>query len=329
MRDSARHHPVQRCEWLLRGMGVLCLLVGLGLLYVGPLELYCFYLFEDGGRFHYAGFGFGSFMFAVIAAQIAGYYLAGGILVALGYGHLFVRRWAWALTLTTLWVWLVVGLPITLAGLFVFATSKDPSISQFIAVLPLAVIAYPALPLLLLSIYRSTRFRTVFEAASPEAPWIERVPLAVRGLCGLWVFHVIGWHGTIMLNGVFPLFGALLTGSRGIAMIAGLIAMAPVLIWGLAQLRPWAWWLSVLLSGATAASSLVTFQRITFAELIAAIELPSAEMAMFRQLPFLHRHPTAVAILPSLATLIVSAMVGRSFFRHAVARENATQVGVD
>ena len=37
--------------------------------------MYCFYLFSEGGRFHYEGFGFGSFMFGNIASQIVGYYL--------------------------------------------------------------------------------------------------------------------------------------------------------------------------------------------------------------------------------------------------------------
>ena len=66
-------------------IGVLLLLVGLGAAFLGPVEMYCFYLFSEGGRFHYDGFGFGSFMFGNIAWQIVGYYLIALVAVPLGY----------------------------------------------------------------------------------------------------------------------------------------------------------------------------------------------------------------------------------------------------
>ena len=68
--------------------------------FIGPLEMYCFYLFSEGGRFHYEGFGFGSFMFANIAAQIVGYYLIALVAIPLGYGHVKRLRWARTLSLT-------------------------------------------------------------------------------------------------------------------------------------------------------------------------------------------------------------------------------------
>lgn len=67
-------------------IGVLLLFVGVAAAALGPMELYCFYLFAEGGRFHYEGFGFGSFMFAVIAIQVAGYYVIAMICISLGVG---------------------------------------------------------------------------------------------------------------------------------------------------------------------------------------------------------------------------------------------------
>jgi hypothetical protein len=60
--------------------------------FFGPLEMYCFYLFSEGGHFYYEGFGFGSFMFGNIASQIIGYCLIAAVCVPLGYGHLATRR---------------------------------------------------------------------------------------------------------------------------------------------------------------------------------------------------------------------------------------------
>ena len=37
-------------------IGVVLLLLGLAAAFLGPVEMYCFYLFSEGGRFHYEGF---------------------------------------------------------------------------------------------------------------------------------------------------------------------------------------------------------------------------------------------------------------------------------
>jgi len=113
---------------VLAVIGVLLLLIGMAAAVLGPAELYCFYLFSAGGRFHYEGFGFGSFMFGNIACQIIGYYLIAILFIPLGYGHLKVRRWARTLSLTFLWFWLVVGVPLLVVFLFVAITAKDLSL---------------------------------------------------------------------------------------------------------------------------------------------------------------------------------------------------------
>ncbi len=54
---------------LCRAAGALLLAAAAGLAFLAPVELACFSFFEEGGRFAYPGFGFGSFMFAFIAAR--------------------------------------------------------------------------------------------------------------------------------------------------------------------------------------------------------------------------------------------------------------------
>ena len=78
---------------ILVAIGALLLLIGIAAALLGPAEMYCFYLFSEGGRFHYEGFGFGSFMFGNIACQIIGYYVIAAVFIPLGYGHVRMRRW--------------------------------------------------------------------------------------------------------------------------------------------------------------------------------------------------------------------------------------------
>ena len=103
MRETVSNADYRDRSLILAVIGVLLLFVGIGAAFLGPAEMYCFYLFSEGGRFHYGGFGFGSFMFGNIAGQIVGYYLIAALFIPLGYGHLKVRRWARTLSLTLLW----------------------------------------------------------------------------------------------------------------------------------------------------------------------------------------------------------------------------------
>ena len=75
----------------LRIIGILSILIGSFSALIGPIEFYSYYLFSEGGRFHYEGFGMGSFMFAFITVQIVCYYLIAVVFLSLGYGHLKIR----------------------------------------------------------------------------------------------------------------------------------------------------------------------------------------------------------------------------------------------
>ncbi|NLT17526.1 MAG: hypothetical protein GXY11_07895, partial [Clostridiales bacterium] len=92
---------------------------------LGLLETRCFSLFSEGGRFHYEGFGFGSFMFGNIAAQVIAYCLTGAVLTFLGYGHLSLRRWAAKLACCLMWAWLLIGLPVIAVVFFLLLASKE------------------------------------------------------------------------------------------------------------------------------------------------------------------------------------------------------------
>ncbi len=72
---DAENPPVYKDRTpVLAFIGAVLLLVGAAAALLGPVEIYCFYLFSEGGRFHYEGFGFGTLMFASVAWQVIGYY---------------------------------------------------------------------------------------------------------------------------------------------------------------------------------------------------------------------------------------------------------------
>ena len=230
-------------------IGVLLLLSGIAVGFLGPLEMYCFYLFSEGGRFHYEGFGFGSFMFGNIASQIVGYYLIAALFIPLGYGHLTMRRWVRTLSLTLLWSWLVVGAPLIVVAFFILAASKDLSLPAALIALVFLGLSYLVFPGLLIRFYQGRHVRRTFETQDPKSCWIEDLPTPILVLGSLYVFYIIMLHILILFNGMYPVFGVFRFGLAGVVLLDIAIACLVCIIWGTLRLQLWAWWGSVILVG--------------------------------------------------------------------------------
>jgi len=288
---------------ILVAIGALLLLIGIAAALLGPVEMYCFYLFSEGGRFHYEGFGFGSFMFGNIASQIVGYYLIAIVLIPLGYGHLKVRRWARTLALTLVGFWLVVGVPLTVVSSFVAVASKDLSLAVVLIMLVALALSYLVVPGLLIRFYGSRNVRLTFEARDPQTYGVERFPIPVLVLCSLYLFYVVVLHILILFNGIFPLFGVLLVDFQGILLLDILIACLACLIWGTFRLRTWAWWSSLIYFGLLTSSSILTLCRSSLSDILSKMKFAPAEMEALQGLPFQGWHLAAFIGIPLLLAL--------------------------
>jgi hypothetical protein len=309
---SVVSQPKKR-RWLLKVFGMLLLLTGFFFAFVGMVEMECFYLFSEGGKFTYEGFGFGSFMFANILTQIAGYYAMAAIGFVLGAGHLGLKRWARDLSLTLSVSWLIVGLPLTLIALLMFTMAKDPSMTVFLIALPAAALVYPVAPLLVIRLYRGESVRRTFEQADPIPSWLEAIPLSVRVLCVLLVLNIFALHGMVLLKGLFPFFGVLLVDLPGILALDVTFLLLGVSIWGLARLQPWAWWSTLIAFVVLTASTLLTLPRYTVGSILELTRFAPLERDVFSHLPFLDASPTLAAVLPLLTMLGLIGWVHRHF----------------
>jgi hypothetical protein len=290
-----------------RGMlfliGGLLLVGGIVIGFFGPLEMYCFYLFSEGGRFHYEGFGLGSFMFGNIAAQIIGYYVIGTLGVTLGYGHVRTRRWVRKLTLTLLWFWVIFGIPLTVVFLFVLMSSKDLSIVGGLIALVLCGLAYFVAPWLLMRFYRSRDVRLTLETRDPKPSWIDDLPQPVLVLGTLLLFYVVVLHIPIYFSGLFPFFGLLLVDLEGIFVIDVSIMCLLGLTWGILKLKPWAWWSALVFLGLLTVSVFVTFSQRSLADILSRMRFPPTEMEALQNLPFHGFHLALMLGVPLLITL--------------------------
>jgi len=304
---------VDRSRWLA-AIGALLLLVGLGAAFVGPVEIYCFYLFSEGGRFHYEGFGFGSFMFGNIAVQVIGYYLVAGICIPLGYGHLRLRRWARPFTLVLLWCWLVTGVPLCLVILFMLFSAKDMSLAGAWIAIVLVAASYLAFPALAIRFYGGRNVRRTLAARDRSGPYaVERLPLPVLVLCALYLFYLLSLHVLLLFGGFFPLFGTFASGLQGIVLIDAAILALALLLWGTLRLRAWAWWGSLVYFTVMSVTWIWTLARATWAEILAAMDFPPFELDILSGMPFHGAHLAALVGLPLLVTLALIARARRHY----------------
>jgi hypothetical protein len=297
----------------IMAIGALCLLGGIAVGALGPIEMYCFYLFSEGGRFHYEGFGFGSFMFGNIASQIIGYYLIAGILIPLGYGHLARRRWVRPLSVTLLWSWLVVGAPLVVVVFIILAASKDLSWPAALAAIVLLGLSYLVFPGLLIRFYQSRQVRQVLEAQGAEAGWLERRPIPILVLSCLYAFYIIMLHILIMFNGIYPVFGAFRFGLEGIVLLDISIVCLVGLIWGTLRQRVWAWWGGVVFWGLFTFSTILTFVRTSYPALLSGLAFPPREMEMLGGVPAQGYHFAILAGIPLVITWIVAVLSKRHY----------------
>jgi hypothetical protein len=325
MHDTVDHSEHRDRGLILKAIGALMLLGGIAVAFVGPVEMYCFYLFSEGGRFHYEGFGVGAFMFANIASQIMGYYLIAVTGISLGYGHLTGRRWARALVLTLLWFWVLAGFPLMIVAYLMFIQAKDPTLGTLLASLPVALIVYPVAPVALIRFYQGKNVQATFERTDPTPSWLDSIPLAVRVLCALLCLYVLALHVMILLHGLFPLFGTLLSNLPGIVALDVVILVLVGLIWGLARMKVWSWWGTLITFGGLTVSSLVTLPRYTFGDILLLLSFPPLETAAFQNVPFQSHHITAMAGVPLLVTVALVVFVKRHFRSRSATGHSASQ----
>jgi len=290
-----------RSRWLI-AIGWLLLLAGGAVGFLAPLEMYCFYLFSAGGRFHYEGFGFGSFMFGNIAAQIVGYYLIAAVYGVLGYGHVRLRRWARPLSLTALWAWRVVGAPLIVLVLFIWLATKELTLPVVVLGTLAALASYLALPGLLIRFYWGRNVRETLAAKGGGGGWLETFPVPILTLSALYGFFIVMLHLLILFNGIFPALGRFLYGFPGTVALDFSILSLIGLAWGTLRRRLWAWWGGVILWGLFTFSTIFTFWRTDYAALLAGLAFPPRELEFLDGIPLQGWHLALLVGAPLLLT---------------------------
>jgi len=285
----------------LMGAAILCL--GLFAAFLAPLEMYCFYLFSEGGPFHYDGFAFGSFMFGNLATQILGYYFFAAVLIPVGYGNLALKGWARHLTLALVRFWIVAGLPLILAFFFVLLSSKQLSLPLVVLIAILVAASYLLLPWLVIRFYESPQTVLSFGTREGKYSWIEATPIQALALAYVFLFFILVLHAHIFFKGLFPLFGHWISGLEGIMLLDASIILLMVMLWGTLQATLWAWWCALAYFSLMMVSYVSTLLSSSWMDILSALSLPDFEVELLRNVPLQGWHLAIVVGIPFLLTI--------------------------
>jgi hypothetical protein len=294
----------------LRIIGVILIIVGMVAAYYGPLEIFVFYFFSEGGQFHYDGFGVGSFWFAALVVQNIGYYIIAALCLPVGIGHVKVRRWVLPITQLYIWFWLGAGLLLIgngillISSMFEFDISRDTLFLRLSIMGVLSFIFLILLPVLALRFYKNGKVKAVFEAHDSNRYWTERYPFPLLALLLLFVIMIIVQHVAIFFQGLFPMFGQILLGRPSAYLNALCILILGILIYGMVQLKKWAWWGSVVFITLLTISSVMTFSRHGFYDIILMMNLPVYEMGFIDKMIVFHEYRlVGLVVVPLLVAL--------------------------
>jgi hypothetical protein len=296
--------------YFLKTIGIILTLVGLVAAYYGPLEINVFYLFSEGGRFYYEGFGFGSFWFAALVVQNIGYYAIAALLIPVGIGHVQLRRWALTLTRLYCWFWLGAGISLIVNLVVLIPPALRLGLSRAVLMVRSAGIGVSSfsflvlLPVLALWFYKSKKVSLLFEERDSNNYWTERFPFSLLAVLLLFVIIILVMHIAMFLQSMFPMFGQILLGRQAAYVNTACIVILGLLIYGTVRLRMWAWWGSLVFISLLTISSVMSFTRYSFYELINMLNFPAYEMGFLDKFKlFYDFHLVGLLATPLLVAL--------------------------
>ena len=186
----------------------------------------------------------------------------------------------------------------------VFPSLQLPAIGIFF------FMVFIVLPVLALWFYKSKWVTAAFETHDPNRYWTEKTPFPLLALLLLFLIMIIELHIAPFVQGLFPLFGQFLPMRPAARIIALCVLILGFLLYGTVKMKKWAWWGSLVFVSFLTISSIITFIRYGFYDLILMLNLPSVEMAYIDRMTLLHDFNlvglVAIPLLVALGLIIHS-----------------------
>jgi hypothetical protein len=224
--------------------------------------------------------------------------LAAVAFVWLGIGLAKARRWAWTLTVILSWMWLIFGALGFATVMFFMSQMKDEAIVQHgdakvassgaMTAIMIGVGVFGAcitllMPVVFLMLCHSQPVRATCWKRDPKARWTDRCPMPVLALT---IFHANSIWTMLWLMAsqrTMPLFGMLLSGASGAALILVIVLVLGWLAWGTYRLQMAAWWGTLLVGIVSASNMVVTHWHADLAKMYEKMGMPADRLDLIQK----------------------------------------------
>ena len=236
--------------------------------------------------------------------MVASYLAASIILITLGIGSIQARRWARSLTLIKAWVWLIVGVIMTvmitvIMPLGFMASMKaaggmnpdmPPMSRGFIAVILTIVIVFiaifmVALPAAFVIFYRRKDVEETCKRRDPVERWTDRCPLPVLAVSVVFGFGVVYYFFMSFTTPFMPFFGRFLTGLPGAVACLCLAALDAYLVIAIYHLKPVGWWVAFATLMLRCVSAVITFSHASIFDAYSKMGMSQKQLEMMSTNP--------------------------------------------
>lgn len=233
-------------------------------------------------------------------------YLAlAAVLITLGIGAVQARRWARALNLVLSWIWLIMGILITLflvvllprgflAGMRSGALENPgarplpPGIMAAVLTFFIVCIAVllVVLPLVFLLFYRSQDVEQTCKHRDPVECWTDRRPLPVLAFAFLASAASLYYLLTSFTTPA-PFFGRYLTGMPGAAFFLVLAAVDAFVAYSFFRLSVTGWWVAVISIAIRLVSAILTVRTGNLLQAYSRMGWSQRQLDIMRAIPML------------------------------------------
>jgi hypothetical protein len=195
-------------------------------------------------------------------------------------------------------MWLIIGgitlLLAILAWPVMSAMMQQAAAQQQVKMPPEAIVAiqiitlaflgciYVLLPALFLLFYQRESVRETCRWRNPQTCWTDRCPMPVLALCILYAASALGMLSSAASGWVVPVFGTVLSGAAGAAVILPVTLLIAYLAWGSYRLQMAAWW-AMLLFGIAGILNMLTVSPALLMEMYGKMRMPAGQLEMMQK----------------------------------------------
>jgi hypothetical protein len=213
----------------------------------------------------------------------------------IGVGMIRIRRWAWTLTLVLAWIGLIAGLLSVVMVQIVMGQKSWAAIAEqsklppqtaqimWITTTLTTFVIYVILPTFFVMMCQPKAVRDTVYRHDPTPRWTDRCPMSVLAISIMLVLSALQTPVLAAFNWMFPVFGVLLSGPAGAAVICSLIVCLALLAWGNYRLKPLAWWGTLLIGFASGLNWTLVSWRGGIMQMYEKMGLPPDQLELIRK----------------------------------------------